>query len=231
MKLSLKAIELCRMKYDKGIFCGFEWVDNSILCNISEAESRLYFDELLQNKIIDFSDDNMHISALGQHIFNMMLKPEQYIILDNIVEGKCVRIYIRNAYYLCIIEDRTLKSDDGYNSYTFKLLPRFEFVVGSFVYALHHNEKNLSVRINDDKQAEQDIKIVGRAWNKNREFLSEISMYANYYEENIHCQMVKEVEGLERKLDEFENETSELINKLTIWVLKQISTINEGEVR
>lgn len=229
MRLSLRAIELCRIKFGKGVFVGFESIDESILSGISEVDARRDFDELTQNGIIDFIDDDIHISALGQHIFNMMLEPEQYIMLDNTADNICARIYIRNTYYLCVLEDKKVKSNDVYDRYIFELLPRLDLLVGSFAYVLHRNKKHMSVA-DGNRQVEQDIRIVGKAWNKDRKIISEIMICGKYHMDAIQYQMVEQIDGVETKVKELESETSELVNKLTKWMFEKISAINENEV-
>lgn len=46
MRLSLRAIALCERKFGKGIFCGFEQINRSVLDDISEENVRQDFDEL-----------------------------------------------------------------------------------------------------------------------------------------------------------------------------------------
>lgn len=74
----------------EGEFCGFEQNEESVLDTMPQEVTSRDFDELTQNGIIDITDGNIHISALGQHIFYMMLEPEQYIMLDNEADSKCV---------------------------------------------------------------------------------------------------------------------------------------------
>ncbi len=229
MRLSLKAIELCRTKFGKGEFCGFEQNEESVIDPMLQEVTSRDFDELTQNGIIDITDDNIHISALGQHIFYMMLEPEQYIMLDNEADNKRVRIYIRNTYYLCVIEDKKVKSKDEYNRYIFKLLPKLDLVVGAFVHALHRKDNYASLK-NDNDNIKQDISIIGKAWNTERNEISQITIQGNYENGAIHYQMIEEIEGVESKPKNFETETSELVNMLTKWTFDKISAMNESEV-
>lgn len=223
MRLSLRALELCRTKLNKGVFCGFQEVDTSILDGISEESSRRDFDELTRNGVISLSDGNVLISPLGQHIFHMMLEPEQYIMVDYMGNCECVRIYIRDAYYLCVMEDKSVTSEDDYSRYTLELLPRLELVVGSFVYALQQDEMRTLTQTNDSRPTDPGIRIIGKAWNQNKEVSSKLTIFGNYKGKNIRYQST---EGL----DEIECEPSELINKLTGWMLENISATIQSEV-
>lgn len=162
MKLSGNALQLCNMKFGKGVFYGFEKINVFEAGILSEKEAREVFDELLENGLIDLSTEDVHISALGQHICNMLCEPEQYIYLENKNNRKSVKIYIRNTYYLSIIED--LDSGEK-RKYQMELLPRLELVTSAFVYALYQKENT------KDKA---DIKVMGWAWNRNRKCVSEI---------------------------------------------------------
>ena len=220
MRLSLRAIQLCQMKFGKGRFYGFEQMDEADLEHISEEDAKQDFNELIQNGIIDTSNDSIHISALGQHIFNMMLEPEQYIILDNKASNVCIRVYIRNTYYLCIIENKKVKTDYDYDRYILELLPTLELVIGAFTYALQDN---------DVKQTQQDIRIEGKAWKKDRKNCSEIEICGKYENEKIYGQIVEQKEDAENRKSEFESEISELINQLTVWMFGNILAMNEKE--
>ena len=230
MKLSLRAIELCRRKWGKGLFYGFENIDKSILESVSKEKVREDFDVLTQNGIIDFCDGEIHISALGHHIFNMMHEPEQYITLSNEVNGICVRVYIRDAYYLCVIADKTIKEDDEDGRYIIKLLPKLDFVIGSFVHALYCEEKRTLERGDMRKETKQDIQIEGKSWNKNGEVISEIMILGNYQLDGVYWKSIEKFEGYEYKKEEFEGEISQLVNEVTKWLFQKISIVNKKEV-
>lgn len=221
MRLSLKAIELCRTKLGKGAFCGFEQKEDAVSDTLSQEELSRDFDELTQNGIIDITDGNIHFSALGQHIFNMMLLPEQYIMLYNAADNKCVRIYIRNTYYLCVIEEKNEKL-------IFKLLPKLDLVVGAFVHALHRKDNHVPFE-KDNNHIGKDLLITGKAWNKERNEISIITIQGNYENGAIHYQMVEEAGGVVSTAGNFETETSELVNMLTKWMFDKISAINKSE--
>ena len=73
MELSLGAIAICSRKYGKGPLCGFSTnIEGDADAVTSEAMQRIY-DELVANELIVLSEEEVHISALGQHILNMMI--------------------------------------------------------------------------------------------------------------------------------------------------------------
>ena len=107
MKLSLRTIELCRMKFGKGIFKGFELNPVYNISSLSEEDVQKDFDILLNNEILEVND-RVQIIALGQHIFNMMVAPEQFIYIDNEIKKIHTRVYLKIAFYLCVIEDKKI---------------------------------------------------------------------------------------------------------------------------
>ena len=62
-------------------------------------------------------------------------------------------------------EDKTVVSEDDYNRYLLKLLPRPELVVGSFACALQPDETYVSIKVRDSRQANPEILIIGKSWN------------------------------------------------------------------
>jgi len=220
MRLSLRALEICRVKYGKGIFCGMELVEESYFDELAEADIRKDYDILLQNEMIENATGTIRISALGQHILGMLVAPEQYIMINNVADSVCVRVYIKNAYYLCVLEDKKVEAYDEYDRYIVELLPNLDLVVGSFVHAIHREEA-ASLMVDD---GQNPLEIVGKAWNKDGEVCSEITISGEYFEEGIHCQMLKPVK------EEFDCESYRLINKITEWVLKNIAATYESEV-
>lgn len=228
MRLSLRALELCRVKFGKGYFCGFEQPDETLLDGLTEESVRQDFEELSQNEMLAFTDGGVHISALGQHILNMMLSPEQYIMLDNEAVGLRVRFYFRNTYYLCVIEDKSVTSDDSYERYTLQLLPRLEQVIGSFVYALLPN-RTLEQR--EDEITGQAVWGVCRAWDKERTLVAERTIWGNWHGENIQYEVVESVNGVEGQPQTADSDVSEFTNQLTRWLFLQLSAAYQREER
>ena len=223
MRLSWKTLELCKVKFGKGNFYGFEKIADDIVDNISEEELGQAFSELTENEFLNQENAHIHFSALGQHIFNMMLEPEQYIMVENKVDDMRARLYIRDTYYLCVMNDASLSPDGKTESYIIELLPYLDLVVGSFVHTLNHSEGGMPARESEDVS---DICIVGKSWDKNREEVSQITVAGNYCEEGICCQISEWNQDKKVVQRDVVGENCELINWLTSWLFKQIS---EGE--
>lgn len=222
MRLSLKTIEICRRKYGKGDFYGFDQMNEFLLEDLVQEDVESDFEELLQNGILEVSEDEIHFNALGHHIFNMMITPEQYIVIENGAKKMSIRIYVRNAYYLCVIEDQNIRDYDDYNKYKVKLLPDLNLVVGAFVHGLNVNGTST--------MENNDISIRGKAWNKGREVHAEMEING-YYDQETVCYQRKEIEnGLTKCQEEAESDVSELVNALTKWLFDKIAVINESEV-
>lgn len=165
MKISENALQLCNVKFGKGMFYGFEYMDAQVLEELAEEEANKIFEELLQNNLIDFKEGNVHISALGQHICNMLYEPEQYIYLENTENHRIIKIYIRNTYYLSVIEETHTERKE--KEYQFELLPQLELVTSAFVYALYQQGK---------KNDNAGIQVRGIAWDKDRNCVSELDI-------------------------------------------------------
>lgn len=222
MRLSLRALKLCRAKLGKGSFHGFQEADAPILDEISEESARQDFEEMTQSGVVELSDGNVRISPLGQHIFHMLLDPDQYIMIDYEESSVRVRVYIRDVYYLCVLEDKTVQSEDGYGRFIFRLVPLLEHVIGSFAYAFQREETALE----PSEDADPAFQITGKAWNRGREVISELAIHGCCREEHISCRETETAEGAR----EFKCEQYELINRLTKWMLENLSVIVESEV-
>ncbi|MBR3200962.1 MAG: hypothetical protein IKG17_06465 [Mogibacterium sp.] len=194
MNLSQRAIALCRMKYGKGELIGFEDIDNDILNDLTEDEEESVIRELAEAEFLESTDGNIHLGALAHHLLNMMIEPEQQIRIDNELNSAGLTVYIRNAYYLCVIDDKNITKADDPGKYTIELLPRLDLVVGAFTYALGS--------ITPEHDINKCLKISGRAWDKDRSLISEISL----------------PDGAEDQPD-----VSSLINTATIWMLENIA--------
>ena len=144
MKLSLNAIEICKNKFGKGELRGFDLSGGADKNEMSRSAAYAVFDELDEAGMLVMADGELHISALGQHILNMMLTPELFLVLDSGLKEVCVRVYIRDAYYLCVLENKAITSDTNAERFTLELVPGFEQVVGAFVYALYKKDSGSS---------------------------------------------------------------------------------------
>ncbi len=193
MKLSKRAIALCRMKYGKGELTGFEDIDNSILDDLTESEEESVIKELAEANFLASTEGNIHLGPLAHHLLNMMIMPEQHIRIDNDSDGIAVSIYIRNTYYLCVIEDKKNENAGDPAKYTLDLLPVLDLIVGAFAYAVGSNK---------DSDIGKSIKMEGRAWDKDRSIISEISLPDG---KNEH------------------SDISSTINTLTMWMLHNLA--------
>lgn len=225
MNLSFMAIEICREKFGKGELCGFEQSKKPDIDSISEEDAVRVFDELLQSEMVTLDNDDIHISALGHHIMNMMIEPEVLIMLENLCLHLQINIYIRNAYYLCVVEEKHTEADGESGRLSVDLLPGFKQVIGAFVYALYREDKMESQENFDIKRPEHDIRIIGRAWDKDRRISSEMTVYGNYHNNSIRCHLVEEMDGMEHKVEDVEYEVSVLVNRLTSWMFDKVSVI------
>ena len=205
MNLSQRAIALCTIKYGKGELTGFENIDENILNNLTEEEEERVIKELAEAEFLESTEDVIHLGALAHHLLNMMIDPELYIRIDNDLNGAAVTVYIRNAYYLCVIEDKNITRADDSAKYTIDLLPRLDLVVGAFTYALGSTGDDL-----EGKDINDCLKITGTAWDKERTMVSELILPDS---------------------NSAENDISNLINTATMWMLENIAaTVQEAEI-
>ena len=198
MRLSLDAIKLCERKFGKGDFVGFEHGETPDTSQLSEADGVRVFEELAQACFIEYETD-MHINALGQHIFSMMYEPDQYFYLENKRNGRRLRIYLRNAYYLCILEENGI--EETQTMYRFKLLPTLELVVSAFAYGLREStEQKDGVEQSKPGDWKKEILLDGKAWNRGEQT------------EELH------LADLEAYTD-----CTDLINAVTTWMFRNMA--------
>ena len=230
MELSLAAINLCASKFGKGKPCGFETTEERTTETMSEAETERIFDELVQNEMIVLSEDGIHISALGQHILNMMISPDQFIVLDNEILQVNVKIYIKNTYYLCAVEDKAASIANQSSIITIELLPGLREVVSSFAYALYlENENESSADEREEWQIDYDICAIAKAWDRDRIPTSEIVMTGEYNDASLRYQVVEEHGGIRSVSDGLNCEVSDFVNFLTKWMFARLSETMERE--
>ena len=210
MDLSLKVLEVCKNKFGKGNFYGFDFDNKDLLVNTSEEEFRKTFEALADNKLIENTDEGVHFTELAHHFFNMMINPEQVVIINNHVSNMVTRVYFRNTYYLYIMEN---KEDE---SIKLELMPMLDQVVGAFVYALNLKDKTT------DQQNENDFEIEGKSWKEDREVVSELIINGKYLPEKVFYQ-ISLTKGDNNKKEEREEELSNLVNEITYWLLNSIS--------
>jgi len=216
MDLTLKVMELCKNKFGKGNFYGFDFGNNDLSVSLSQEELQTVFDALVENELVDNSDEGVHFTPLAHHIFNMMVNPEQVVIITNHVSNMITRIYFRNTYYLYVMEN---KEDE---SVKLELLPMLDQVVGAFVYALNLENKKTN------EQYINDFEIEGKSWKENREIASELAICGNYQLEKVIYQ-ISLTKGNKNKKEEREEELSNLINSITYWLFNAVSDQYKGE--
>lgn len=210
MDLSLKVMELCKNKFGKGDFYGFDFDSNDLLGSMSEEEFQEVFDVLAGNELIEITDEGVHFTALAHHFFNMMINPEQVVIITNHVSDMITRVYFRNTYYLYILENKADKS------VRLDLMPMLDQVVGAFVSALHLEAKNAK------NQNENDFEVEGKSWTMDRNLVSELAITGKYLPEKVSYQ-ISLTKGENNKKEEREEELSNLVNDITYWLLNAIS--------
>ena len=218
MELSFSTLAMCADKYGKGTLYGFDGAD---VGTVSESNAKRAYDELVRSEMIDVSGDSVYINAFGQHILNMMIEPEIFIMLDNDFLGINVRVYVRNAYYLCAVE----KKDGSAENLVMELLPNLKDVVSSFVYALYRE----SAEVASNAQESGSIRIVAKAWDEHRNPTSDMETYAEYCHENIRYHSVETLGDQAKETDESECEVSSLVNRLTKWMFDRISEVITGK--
>lgn len=227
LRLSFKTIALCRRKYGKGEFYGFEDVEESILDNLSEEELSQDVDELMRNEMIAGSGDDINFSPLARYIFRMMTEPEQFIMLRNEANGKCVKIYILDAYYFGVVEDKAKNEELGDDRCTLVLLPLLDNIIQSFSYALYLEEDGA---IGGGRE-NPDFHVIGKSWNKDRKLISDLAIRGNYLPGKVRYEMLEHVAAPTGQAEEFESDTRGLINRITAWMFEQIAAMYESEVR
>ncbi len=236
MKLSPEAIIACSEKYGKGPLCGFSGSIGADVGALPEEDQQRICDELAENELIDLSGEEIHISALGHHILNMMIFPEVFVMVENRVLNVNVRIYIRNAYYLLVLDRRNGTEAAPESKIIIELLPTLKGVVSAFVYALYRSkEKKAETRgrtphVGTDGEPDHDITITEKAWNKERVLYSDVVWYAGYEGEEIRCHEVKDLTGGKKVEAGMKYPVSDLVNAVTRWVFDRLSdTMREEE--
>ena len=227
MRISVATLEFCRKKYGKGALCGFEDADDGATESKSENDIELLYDELKGNEMLAFSEDTVHLSTLGQHILNMMLNPDLFILVDNRVLKTVIRIYIRNAYYLCVLENADLAND---SKIIIELLPSLKEVVSSFAYALYCDD---DIEPETDgahpQQEDCDIHVIAKARDTGNGPVSELSVWGNYCKDDVCYRIRAMSNSSEADIRENRCGVSEFINLLTEWMFGELSQIMTRE--
>lgn len=226
MRLSVRAIEICKRQLGVDKLQGFDDDFCDALENIGPEDIETDITELLENGIMDFNDGDLHVSALGQHVFSMMEAPEIFIMIDNIKCDKCVRLYIRNTYYLCILEDKRIEENNSYERYSMDLLPLVDLLVSAIAYGFKYDKDEINNTSCVDYQG-QDIHIERKVWNVHSNSVQEEIMQYAYLSEAEY--IVKEKKNTTD--DETESEKQDIcsvINEMIMWLLENMRAL-EGE--
>ena len=217
MELSYEAIDFCRKKYDNGSFWDMEDMITDEDEDLSPESYVHIFDDLWKNQLISTIDDEIHISALGHHILNMIIRPEIYIRIDNNIKNSRSRIYLKNTYYLLVLERET----DSHQVIV-ELLPDLKYLVGAIISAIDKKDEIVSAASCDDGSADSDIKVYGNRLNMDRCILDRLEINGNYHDTRIDFQVVDPAEGnsLDRQVG---SDQISFINLITKWILKQLA--------
>lgn len=224
MKLSFNAIQICKNKYGRGDLYGIENNNFSTSKYESPEDTANVFEELIQSDMIDLQNETVQISALGQHILNMMIRPEIFFMIDNNWLSVNVRIYIKNAFYLCVVENKLITSETDSERFIIELLPGFDQVIGAFVYALYNKSTDNSEDIelydsNSNPDIESDFRITGLSNN------SELRMCGNIKGNTICYQITETTDEDFAETTIAETDLSSLVNKLSGWMFNKLSEI------
>ena len=204
MELSVKTIEILTAKYGKGQLCGFE--NSTAPETFSEGEAEQAYDELTGNELIDLSEEGAHISALGHHILNMMREPEQFIRIDNDALQLDMKLYFRDAYYLCVLEN---KKEPG--RLTVDLLPGLKQVVSAFVYALYADKEQAA------GLDEGSVRVTCQSWDSSRTPAAEMKTDGVYHNGKILYRSEAVSEG-RKESGKTESTVPDFVNGLTEWL-------------
>lgn len=224
MKLSFNAIQICKNKYGCGELYGIENNNFSTSRYESPEDTANVFEELTQSDLIDLQNETVQISFLGQHILNMMINPEIFFMIDNNWLSVNVRIYIKNAFYLCVVENKLITSETDSERFIIELLPGFDQVIGAFVYSLYNKDTENSEEIelydsNYNPDLESDFRITGLSNN------SELRICGNIKSNSICYQITETTNKDSAETTIAETDLSSLVNKLSGWMFNKLSEI------
>ena len=226
MNLSYNAIQICKNKYGHGELCGISGNDFSFSEYSAPEDTAEVFDELLKAEMIELNNDKVNISALGQHLINMMISPDLFCMIDNDWLSVNVRIYIKDAFYLCVLENKLITSENDSARFTIELLPGFNHIVGAYVYALYDkstedSDKNSFNEIVNNPEENPDFQITGFCGD------SKLNICGNIIG-NTMCYKTEEIfGGKEIKPSVTESDVSTLVNIISGWMFKNLSVFIE----
>ncbi len=223
MELSVNTIEILNARYGKGKLFGFENNTGSAE-TLSKEEAERIYDELAGNELIDLSEEGVHISALGHHILDMMISPEQFIVIDNKALQLDMKLYFRNTYYLSVLENKVRPG-----RLTVDLLPGLKEVVSAFVFAVYR-DKDAAKKTEDEHRDDFDIRAAAGSWNSGRVLTNAIDIKGNYTDNGIRYILTEKNATDRGESEESECRVSEFVNTLTEWLFARLKeTMAERE--
>jgi len=232
VKLSFKALSLCMRKFAERRLLGFDnycWhTYTEDAADLSEESIRQLCEELLVGGWVDYSEDGTFlISALGQHILGMLSEPEVFILLENEILKKSIRVYIKNAYYLCLTEEINVDP----SVFSVDLVPGFDEIVGAFVYAVYPGKESV-IKLMDREEVGQenvfgqDFHILGKAWAHNREEMPGIYLSGNYIGQLGTVRIQIDSDPTRGGCETVKCAISDLVNRLTCWMFDRLSEVS-----
>ncbi|MBR6477205.1 MAG: hypothetical protein IKS85_02040 [Lachnospiraceae bacterium] len=220
MKISETGLAVCCKKRGKKKLLGFEDFEGFDLGAITEEKAGRVFGELMDCKLIDMDDKGIQVNPLGKHVVRMMTEPDVFITLMNETSQRKVRVYLRNTYYLCVLED--MGESQGEKEYTVDYLPDLKLVIGSFIHAL---KQGTEIREIKDSW---DFQVSGKGLDKEGKAFSELTLYGDYEGDLVAYQLQKM--GEEEEQEEGKKELSSVVNMITTWMFDMISKTDKSEV-
>ncbi|MBR3169986.1 MAG: hypothetical protein IKF22_01895 [Lachnospiraceae bacterium] len=226
MELSLQELEICRFKTGSSPFCGLADIQ-TYSGTISQKESSQIFDNLLENDLITVVNDEIHVSALGQFFVKMMTHPELMISIENHVTHVKINIYIRDAYYLSVLDKEYERSPKGSKTLFVDLQPTLKEVVGAFVYGIVPETDQKLTEIESANTKDHDIHIMGITLDKQRNIDSQMDIRGDYHGRRINYSYQEKTGTTIQKTDVADCQFSSLVNTLTGWLFDKLSTLEE----
>ena len=226
MELTLQSLEICRYKTGSSQFCGFK-TDQINMKDISQEDSSRAFDNLIENDLITLINEEIHVSALGQFFVKMMTDPEIMISVENQSTHKKVNIYIRDAYYLAVLNEKYEPISEGGDKLLVDLLPTLKEVVGAFIHGIAYEGDPKSAGTESTEIKDHSIHITGISWDKARKIDAQMDILGDYQGRTIDYHLHKKTDSLIIDESITDCQISSLVNTLTGWMFDRLSILEE----
>lgn len=227
MQLSLSAIKLCQKKNQKNPFVGFSSSDLEFDVDYDLPETKKDIEDLFGNGLLENNEGKIRISARGNYIFDMMMKPDHYVIITNKAKKLVTRTYIKDVDYLCIIEDLSEKDIHSDKRFSLHVLSKIDMVVGSFVRGLHINKEIGAVDIDNE------FTVNAKSVDLDGTVFSMMNIKGSYSDGEI-CYIESDDTNDEISIREESDYSrcneSALINKITEWLFANMSQTERERV-